>query len=44
MPAVLSICTKEEQRAMIQFMLAEAVPWAEIYHTLSAQYGNSALL
>jgi hypothetical protein len=40
MPAVLSMYTKEEQCVVIQFMLAEAVPWAEIYRTLSAQYGE----
>jgi hypothetical protein len=39
----LSVCTKEEQRAVIRFLWAEGVPGAEIHQRLSAQYGNSAL-
>jgi len=42
MTAPLSIYTKEEQHAVKQFLWAEGVPGAEIYHRLSAQYGNSA--
>jgi hypothetical protein len=41
MAAPLSVCTKEEQRAVIQFLWAEGVPGAEIYRRLLAQYGNS---
>ena len=44
MTSLLSVCTKEEQHAVKQFLWAEGVPGAEIYHRLSAQYGNSASL
>jgi histone-lysine N-methyltransferase SETMAR len=44
MAGPLSVCTKEEQHAVIQFLWAEGVPGAEIHRRLSAQYGNSALL
>jgi hypothetical protein len=40
--APLSICTKEEQRAMICFLWSEGVPEAEIHRRLSAQYGGNA--
>ena len=43
MTAPLPVCTKEEQRAVIQFLGAEGVPGAKIHHRLSAQYRNSAL-
>ena len=37
------MCTKEEQRAVIQFLWSEGVPGAEIHRRLSTQYGDSAL-
>ena len=43
MTAPLSVCTKEEQRAVIRFLWAQGVLGAEIHRRLSAQYGNSAL-
>jgi hypothetical protein len=43
MTSPLSICTKEKQHAVIQFLWAEGVPGEEIYRRFSAQYGNSAL-
>jgi len=43
MAAVLAVCTKEEQRAVIRFLCSEGVPGAEIHRRLSTQYGDSAL-
>ena len=43
MAAPLSVCTKEEQRGVIYFLLSEDVTGAEIHRGLSAQYGDSAL-
>jgi len=43
MAAPLPVCTKEEQRAVIQFLWSEGVPGAEIHRRLSTQYGDSAL-
>ena len=43
MASPLSVCTEEEQRAVIRFLWAEGVPGAEIHRRLSAQYGNSVL-
>jgi hypothetical protein len=43
MVAHLSVCTKGEQVSVIRFLLAEAVPGAEIHHRCWAQYGNNAL-
>jgi hypothetical protein len=43
-PLPSSVCTKEEQCAMIRFILAESVPDAEIHLRLSEQYENSVLL
>lgn len=39
----LSICTKEEQRSVIQFLWAEGFQGAKIHSHLCAQYGDSAL-
>jgi len=44
MAALLAVCTKEEQRAVIRFLWSEGVPGAEIHRRLSTQYGDSALL
>jgi hypothetical protein len=41
--ALLSICTKEEQLALITFLSAEGLSGAEISCGLSIQYKNSAL-
>jgi hypothetical protein len=38
---VVFICTKEQQRAVIRFLLAESVPGAEMHRRISVQYGNS---
>ena len=45
MAALLSMCTKEEQRSVIRFLWSEGVglPGAAIHERLSAQYGNSVL-
>jgi hypothetical protein len=46
MSAPLSVCTKEEQHAVILFFFflrSEGVPGAEIHQRLSAQYGGKAL-
>jgi len=43
MAAPLSVCTKEEQRGVIRFLLSEGVTGAEIHRRLSIQYGDSAL-
>ena len=43
MAALLPVCTKEEQRAVIRFLCSEGVPGAEIHRRLSTQYGDSAL-
>ena len=42
MATLLFISTRKN--ALTRFVLAEGVPWAEISHRVSAQYGNSALL
>jgi hypothetical protein len=39
MAALLAVCTKEEQRAVIRFFWSEVVSGAEIYRRPSAQYG-----
>jgi histone-lysine N-methyltransferase SETMAR len=39
----LSICTKEEQRSVVQFLWAEGVKGAEIHTPLCVQYGDNAL-
>jgi hypothetical protein len=41
MAALLAVCTKEEQRAVIRFLRSEGVSGAEIHRRLSTQYGNS---
>jgi hypothetical protein len=43
MAAPFSVCTKEEQRAVIGFLWAEGVPVPEINRRLSAEYKNSAI-
>ena len=43
MAAVLSVCTKEEQRSVICFLWSGGVSGAKILWRLSAQYGNSVL-
>lgn len=43
MDAPLQICTKEEQRAVIRFLLAEGVSDADIHRRLLAQYGDSVI-
>ena len=43
MAAPLSVCTEEEQRSVIRFLLSEDVSGAEIHRRPSAQYGNSVL-
>lgn len=43
MAAPLSVCTKEEQRAVIRFLWSEGVPGAQIHRRLLAQYGTSVL-
>ena len=43
MAALLAVCTKEEQRAVIRFLWSEGVPGVEIHRTLSTQYRDSAL-
>jgi hypothetical protein len=37
------ISTKEEQRAVVQFVWAQGVPGAEMHRTISVQYGNSVV-
>lgn len=44
MATPLSICTEEEQLAVIRFLWAEGVPGAEISGRISASYGNSTSL
>ncbi|XP_014771619.1 uncharacterized protein LOC106870141 [Octopus bimaculoides] len=44
MAARLSMCTKEEQRAVILFLWSEGVSGSEIHRRRLAQYGDSALL
>ena len=36
-------CTKDEQRAMIRFLLSEGVSGAEIHRRLLSQYKDSTL-
>jgi len=43
MSARLSVCTKEEQRSVVRFLLAEGVKGAEIHARLCTQYGDSEL-
>ena len=43
MSALLSVCTKEEQRSVIRFLWAEGVKGAEIHARLCTQYGDNAL-
>ena len=43
MAALLSVCTKEAHRSVIQFLWSEAVSGTAIHQRLSAQYGNSVL-
>ena len=42
MSALLSVCTKEEQRSVIRFLWAESVEGAEIHARLCTQYGDNA--
>jgi hypothetical protein len=44
MATPLSICTEEEQHAVIRFLWAEGVPGAEIIGRISASYRNSTSL
>jgi hypothetical protein len=44
MAAPFSVCTKEEQSAVVRFLWAAGVPGAELHSRLSAQYGNNAAL
>jgi hypothetical protein len=44
MSALLSVCTKEEQRSVIKILWADVVKGAKIHFSLCAQYGDSALL
>jgi hypothetical protein len=44
MEAPLSICTKEELRAVIRFLFVEGVKPVEIIHRMQAQYGDNCLL
>ena len=37
---ILVNCTKEEQRSVIPFLWAEAVPGAQIHLRMCAQYGD----
>ncbi|GFU06769.1 hypothetical protein TNCV_4353331 [Trichonephila clavipes] len=41
--APLSICTKEERRAVIRFLIVEDVKPAKIISRLQAQYGDNCL-
>jgi hypothetical protein len=43
MAAPLSVCTKEEQHSLVQFLWFGGVSTAAIHQRLSAQYGNSVL-
>jgi hypothetical protein len=43
MAEVLSICTKEKQRAMVHFLRAEGTKGVEIHRRLSPQYGDNVL-
>lgn len=43
MSAPLSVCTEEEQRAVIRFLWSEGVLGAEIYRRLSDQYGDNCM-
>jgi len=43
MDASLFICTKEEQRAVSQFLWAEIVTGAEMHRRMSVQYGDSVM-
>ena len=43
MEVSLFICTKEEQRAVIQFIWAEIVTGAEMRRRMSVQYGESVM-
>ena len=43
MSALLTRCTAEEQRVVIQYLWSEGVLGAEIYRKFLAQYRNSAL-
>ncbi|PNF23181.1 hypothetical protein B7P43_G02737 [Cryptotermes secundus] len=44
MAALLSVCTKEEQRSVIRFLWSEGLSGAAIHQRLSGQYGKSVLL
>jgi len=43
MDTPLFICTKEEQRTVIQFLWAEIVTGAEMHRRMSVQYGDSVV-
>ena len=43
MAALLSLCTKEEQRSFFRFLWSEDVSGAAVHQRLSAQYGNGVL-
>jgi hypothetical protein len=43
MEAPLSICTKEEMRAVIRFLFAEGVKPVQIIRRMQAQYGDNCL-
>jgi hypothetical protein len=43
MEAPLSICTKQEMRAVIRFLFAEGVKSVEIICRMQAQYGDNCL-
>jgi hypothetical protein len=43
MAALLMICSKEEQKAVVWFLWAEGVKGVEIHKHLSAQYVNNVL-
>jgi transposase len=43
MEAPLSICTKEEMRGVIRFLVAEGVKPVEIISRMQAQYGDNCL-
>jgi hypothetical protein len=44
MATPLSVCSREEQRSVIQFLWSEGVSCATTHHSLPEQYGNSVLL
>lgn len=43
MTTLLSVCTSEEQRAVVRFLWAEGLSGAEIHRRLSAVYGSNSL-